>query len=102
MPVTNQDTPPRGAANQTTPPRQSANQQSPSRSEASELSPVLRPVTQYGRVATYSPGGDSLVSHSTEKDPGEVTEATIETAAMSHLKQFQDYMNRCVCKVRLK
>ncbi|XP_045201260.2 uncharacterized protein LOC123554904 isoform X2 [Mercenaria mercenaria] len=89
MPLPNQNTPPRGAANQSSPPQQSANQQSPSRSVANQFSPVLR----HHALPTFSPGGESMVSHSTEKDHGEVTEASIETAAMSHLKQFHDYMN---------
>ncbi|XP_060572624.1 uncharacterized protein LOC132730664 isoform X2 [Ruditapes philippinarum] len=88
-PLTNQTTPPRRSANQTSPTQQLANEQSPSRSVANQFSPVLRQYTQ----PTFSPGGESMISHSTEKDHGEVTEASIETAAMSHLKQFHDYMN---------
>ena len=48
-------------------------------------------------MALYSPGQDSVVSHSTVKD--EITEVKdeardIETTAAAHLKEFQDYINR--------
>ena len=78
-------------ASQSTPPRQSrsANQNSPSRLAANEISPVQK--QPMGHEHLFSPGRESVVSHSTEKDPEEVT---IENAALGHLKQFQDYINK--------
>lgn len=90
--------PPRPSANQSTrsdlqatPPRQPharpANETSPKVVSANQLSPVQSYPASQDHL--FSPGRDSFVSHSTEKD-----EIAIENAAMSHLKQFQDYMNR--------
>lgn len=55
-----------------------------------------RPPTQ-DKAAMYSPGQDSVVSHSTAKD--DVVEIRdeardIEISAAAHLKEFQDYINR--------
>lgn len=100
----NQSTPPRQQlarpTNQSTPPRQPsdrpANQNSPSTLSASELSPVQR--QPMGHEHLFSPGRESMVSHSTEKDHEEVA---IENAALTHLKQFQEYMNKYVNNLSL-
>ncbi|XP_052214338.1 CAP-Gly domain-containing linker protein 1-like [Dreissena polymorpha] len=83
-----------------TPPRQQhtnqshahslTNQMSPTMSSAIHLSPVLGKSTNQDHGSILSPGRESYVSHSTEKDRDD---ANIETAALSHLKQFQDYLN---------
>ncbi|KAH3803608.1 hypothetical protein DPMN_131873 [Dreissena polymorpha] len=64
---------------------------SPTMSSAIHLSPVLGKSTNQDHGSILSPGRESYVSHSTEKDRDD---ANIETAALSHLKQFQDYLNR--------
>lgn len=46
-----------------------------------------------GHEHLFSPGRESMVSHSTEKDHEEFA---IEAAAMTHLKQFQEYINKYV------
>ena len=52
------------------------------------------------KAALYSPGQDSVVSHSTAKDEAIVETADeardIETTAATHLKEFQEYINRYI------
>ncbi|WAR28879.1 CNTRB-like protein, partial [Mya arenaria] len=96
----NQTTESSQLANQTTPPRnqtanrndcnKSTNDTDPKSLSANQISPVQRNPANGDYVAMFSPGKDSFVSHSTEKEPEDVS---IETAALSHLRQFQDYMN---------
>ena len=90
---TNQNTPPRNATGSQLDDvnLKSANENKPNNLQANELSPVQRNSNHQDPHALSSPGRDSIVSHSTEKAPDDVD---IETAALSHLKQFQDYMSR--------
>lgn len=80
----NHSTPPRHR-----PPRPPNKYASPGEVSANHLSPVQRHPTNQNYLS--SPGKDSVISHSTEKD---FEEASIETAAMMRLKQFQEYMNK--------
>ena len=60
-------------------------------------SPYRPPAVAQDNAALYSPGQDSVISHSTAKD--DVTEVKdeardIETTAAAHLREFQEYINR--------